>query len=559
MTINNTINSDNFDFDDRQLVGYLGNKLLKKSGEVINWTPEMIQEFEKCSNDPIYMCRNYLKISHIDRGLINLDLYDYQEDIIKSSLDNRYTIITAARQSGKTTGIIGFILPYVIFNSRKRVAILANKEDTAKKILGRIKLAYQHLPKWLQQGVVTWNKKEIELENGSSVLAAATSSDNVRGDSFSCIFLDEVAFIEGWEEFSSSVLPTITSGKTSKIIMVSTPKGLNHYYDLWKGANKGKNDYNPILVNWWDVPGRDEEWKRSTLSMLNNDQDKFEQEYENRFMGSSGTLINGRVLENMDGMQPLKANVEDNIKIYEPVHKDHIYAITVDVSRGKGLDYSAFSVIDVSTMPYKQVCTFRDNSINPFDYAGVVNEIGKIYNEAYILVETNDIGAQVAHNLHEDFEYDNLIRTESAGRKGKKVSTGFSGNKSEIGITTSVSVKAKGCSMLKILVEQEKLEINDIQTLHELKRFSKKGASYEAEEGSHDDMVMGLVLFAWLSLDPYFHDMADTNSLALFREKTDKEIYDMLPIGFINDGTEEPGAFDLELRPGEELVEGYSY
>ena len=525
-----------------QFRSYNGNPNLKRSGVAINWTPEIVAEYAKCQEDVVYFVEKYMKIINVDRGLVSFKLYDYQKEMLRSMVEERYTIIATARQAGKSTVSVAFILWYIIFNSDKTVALLANKGETAREILGRIQLAYQYLPKWLQQGVSEWNKGSFELENNSRVIAAATSSDNIRGYSINLIFIDEAAFIENWDEFFTSVYPTISSGTSTKLVLVSTPNGLNHFYHIWTNAQLGKNNYKPVLVHWSSVPGRDETWKQNTLAAMNFDTQKFDQEYSVEFQGSSGTLIAGWRLKQLQAGIPI--HQKDGLSIYENSVKGNTYVCIVDVSRGKGLDYSAFSVIDVTRMPYKQVCAYRNNLVAPIDYAEVVYRISKLYNTAAVLVEVNDLGEQISTSLHYDFEYENILFTESAGRSGKKISSGF-GNNVDKGIRTTKTVKSVGCSILKLLIEQSQLLISDKHTISELSTFSKKGASYEAEPGNHDDMVMGLVLFAWLSDQAYFKDITDINTLARLREKSEEEITaDLLPFGFVDDGHEEESIID---------------
>ena len=515
--------------------GYLGNAHLKKIDESIEWTPELLKEYIKCSKDPAYFARNYIKIVHVDKGLVNLDLYDYQAEIVQKITDNRRVAVLTARQSGKTTTAAAVILHYILFNEFKTVAILANKGDSAREVLGRVQLAYEALPKWMQQGVEEWNKGNITLENGCKIYAGTTSSSAIRGKSISFLYLDEVAFIEGYDEFFASVYPTISSGETTKLLMTSTPNGLNHFWKTCKGAEEGTNGYEFVKVMWDDVPGRDDKWKQETLEALDFDEQKFRQEYCCDFQGSSGTLIDGSKLKNLMMSHPIVER--GGLSQYEAQKPDRIYSITVDVSRGKGLDYSTFSVIDITEMPYLQVATYRDNMVSPVDFASVIYRIGNLYNEAAVLIEINDIGEQVADVLTLDYGYENLLYTESAGRKGKRISSGGFGRRADNGIRTTKTVKALGCSMLKRLIEQDQLILQDYNTIQELSRFSRRGNSYEAESGHHDDLVMNLVLFAWLSDQLYFKDMTDINTLAKLREKTDEQIEeDLLPFGFVDIG-----------------------
>ncbi|QMP83904.1 MAG: hypothetical protein [Caudoviricetes sp.] len=518
--------------------GYKGNILLKKSNQEIEWTPDLIQEWVKCSEDPIYFVENYMKIISLNEGLVTFNPYPYQRNMIKTFVDNRYSIVTTARQAGKSTTTCGFILWYIIFQADKTVALLANKGDTAREILGRVQLAYQHLPKWLQQGVKEWNKGSFELENNSRVIAAATSASAIRGYTINLLFIDEAAHIENWDEFFTSVYPTISSGSESKIILVSTPNGLNHFYSTWANAKEGRNGYASILVNWKDVPGRDEKWRQETLAGMNFDLEKFDQEMNCEFLGSSGTLIAGWKLKELIP-QTAVVQQEGLMQYYKPL-KDHIYTIVCDVSRGKGLDYSAFQIIDVTKMPYEQACVYRNNSVSPVDYADVIHRLAKAYNNAAVLVEINDIGEQVSHSLHYDFGYENILFTENSGRAGKQVTAGFSGRTADKGIRTTKLVKSVGCSILKLLVEQNQFIVNDFHTINELSTFSKKGNSYEAESGKHDDLVMCLVLFAWLSDQQYFKDYSNINTLMSLREKTDEDMeQDLAPFGFVFNGRED--------------------
>jgi hypothetical protein len=517
--------------------GYLGNQHLKKSGTAIEWTPELLQEYKKCADNPVYFAKTYIKIVHVDKGLVPFDMYDYQEDIVQKITDSRRVAVLTARQSGKTTTAAAVILHYILFNEHKTAAILANKGDSAREVLSRIQLAYESLPRWLQQGVEEWNKGSIELENGCKIYAGTTSSSAIRGKSISFLYLDEVAFIEGYDEFFASVYPTISSGETTKLLMTSTPNGINHYWKTCKGAEEGTNGYQFVRVMWNDVPGRGEAWKKETLEALDHDQDKFNQEYCCQFNGSSGTLISGQKLKEMLHSNPTTQN--DGLLQYEAVTAGHTYAMVVDVSRGKGLDYSAFSIMDITQMPYKQVCTFRDNFTGPVDYAATIFRVATLYNEAYVMVEVNDIGGQVSDILFLDYGYENLVFTENGGRSGKRVSGGF-GKNVDRGIRTTKSVKSIGCSILKMLIEQNQLHIPDFNTIQELSKFSKKGASYEAESGSHDDLVMTLVLFSWLTDQGYFKDLTDINTMMKLRDKSEEQIEaELLPFGFVNIGDQE--------------------
>ena len=513
--------------------GYLGNVNLKRKGTPVEWTSEMIQEYVKCAKDPIYFSEQYIQIVHVDHGLIPIKLYDYQKEIIKQISEHRRMAVNTSRQAGKTTTAVAVILHYVLFNEHKTVALLANKGDAAREILDRIKIAYEALPKWMQQGVIEWNKGSVEFENGCKIIAGATSSSAIRGKSISFLYIDETAFVENWDEFFASVFPTISSGNTTKILFTSTPNGLNHFYKTCEGAREGKNGYQFLEVMWYDVPGRDDKWKEETLQAMDYDYQKFAQEFECEFLGSSGTLIDGSKLKQLVYREPIFDR--NGLVQYAQPEPDRTYVLLADVSRGKGLDYSAFHVVDVTQMPYKQVCVFRDNMITPIDYAETIYKVLKTYNDAYTLVEVNDIGEQVSDILYYEFEVENLLYTESAGRSGKRISGGF-GKAADRGIRTTKSVKAIGCNMLKLLVEQDQLILNDFETIKELSTFSRKGVSYEAESGCHDDLVMGLVLFSWLTDQAFFKDITDINTMLKLKEHNQDHLEDqLLPIGFNSD------------------------
>lgn len=525
---------------DGKKVAYQGNPRLKRDNIQIEWTLELIEEYARCAEDPIYFIENYVKIITKDRGLQPLKLYDYQREMILHMKEGRFCIFATSRQAGKSTTTTSFILWYILFHSDQLVAILANKAEIAQEIFAKVRLSYMYLPHWLQQGVLEWNKRSIELENNSRVIATATSSDAIRGFSVNLLFLDECAHIDKWQDFSSSVMPTISSGTTTKIIMVSTPNGLNHFWNYWDNAKRGINGYRWVEVPWWRVPlddtgrMRDEAWKQTALADVNYDMEKFRQEYEVQFLGSSGTLISGWKLQQLHATIPIAD--QSSIKQYALPEKDHAYVIVADVSEGRGLDYSAFHVLDITTIPYSQVCVFKDNLITPYDYAEVIYRTAKSYNNAYVLVETNGIGAQVSDSMYFDFEYEYLFTTESAGRIGKRISSGFGAKTMDRGVKTTKLVKSIGCAIAKLLIEQDKLVINDKDTIFELSTFSRKGKSYEAEDGKNDDLVMGIVLFGWLSDQGFFQELNNINTLAALREKTSDQVMDdLLPFGFIDD------------------------
>ena len=516
---------------------YLGNPNLKSVGQPVEWTEESVKEYRKCMEDPQHFIENYVKVIHVDKGLIRFDMYPYQKKMIDSFINDRFVICKMPRQTGKSTTIISFLLHYILFNESVNCAILANKLATARELLSRLQLAYEHLPKWMQQGVVVWNKGNIELENGSKILAAATSSSAVRGSSFNIIFLDEFAHVPNniADQFFTSVYPTISSGETTKVFIVSTPLGLNMFYKLWVDAEEGRNNYTPIEVDWREVPGRDDKWKEETIK--NTSQQQFTQEFECQFIGSTLTLIAPSKLRTMTFQTPIAS--KNGMDVYEQPQKGKTYSIIVDTSHGKGQDFSAFSVFDITQFPYKQVAKYRDNIISPMVYPNVVFQVAKRYNNAWTLVEINDIGQSVAESLHHDLEYENMLMCSMHGRAGQKIGGGF-GKNAQLGIRTSKQLKRIGCAALKEMIETDKLIIPDFDTIAELTTFSSKYNSFEAEEGHHDDLAMGLVVFAWLVQQQYFKDMTDLDiRQQMYKDQMESMTQDMLPFGIIDDGLDD--------------------
>jgi hypothetical protein len=518
-----------------QQAGYLGNPLLKKAGTHEEFTEEQIAEYIKCSNDPVYFILNYVKIVNVDKGLIPFEMYDFQENIVNTIHNNRFAIAKLPRQSGKTTTVISYFLHYILFNEDVNIAILANKGSLARDILGRLQLAYENLPPFLQQGIKVWNRGDMQLENGSKIVAASTSSSAVRGGTYNMILLDEFAFVPKniADDFFSSVYPTISSGKTTKVIIVSTPCGMNHFYKLWSDAQEKKNLYKPVEVHWSEIPGRDEQWKEETIK--NTSKEQFAQEFECDFVGSINTLINATKLKNMPFKEPTQ--ILGDMDIYENPQEGHVYTLVVDVSHGEGLDYSAFSIIDSSEFPYKQVAKYRNATIPPLTYPTVIHNAALKYNEAFILVEINDIGQQVADILRYDLEYDNMLMVTQRGRAGQVLGGGFGIGQAQIGIKTTKKVKQVGCLNLKNLVENDKLLIEDFDTISELTSFVARGYSYEAEPGHNDDLVMTLVLFCWLTTQPYFKDLTNVDARKrILADKSKVEEEELLPFGFIDSG-----------------------
>lgn len=500
---------------------YLSNPNLKAVGIPICFTEKQIEEYKRCSTDIEYFVETYVKIIHVDRGLIPFTLFPFQKELLKSFVANNKVIAKLSRQCGKTTTTAAFFLWYILFHDDKVCAILANKAQISREILSRIKLAYEHIPLWLQQGIVEWNKGSIALENGSRIIAAATSSSAIRGFSLSVCFIDEFAHIHSGiaEDFFTSIFPTISSGKETKILIASTPNGMNHFYKFWVDAEEKRNGFVPVFFPWNAHPERDHEWMEKQLQTLGDV--KFRQEILCDFLGSSDTLISGSALAKLVYHVPLRK--EQHLDVYEDPIDNHTYVITCDVSHGLDQDASAFSVFDVTQVPYRQVAKYHNATLPPLLLPTLLATVGITYNRAFILVELNDVGSQVAESLHHDLEYENIFRTEGFQRQGAKVSAGFK-RRVLMGLRMTEPVKRIGCSNLKTLIEREKLLIHDFETISELSTFTQQGNTYKADEGYHDDLAMTLVLFGWLASQKYFREEHNTDirkNLEIENENTD--------------------------------------
>ena len=513
--------------------GYLGNSRLKRAGVEISYTEEQLKEIARCIDDPIYFIKTYVKIVNVDHGLVPFSMWDFQQDMVKTFHENRFSIAKMPRQVGKTTTAAGYMLWCVLFQENYSIAILANKGALAQDILSRIQYAFEYLPIWLQQGIITWNKRNIELENGSKIAAYATSADGVRGGSYNLIFLDEFAFVPQnmANDFFTSTYPVISSGKTTKVIIVSTPYGLNHFYKMWIDAEEGRSDYKTIEVHWSMVPGRDEAWREQTVR--NTSEEQFRQEFECEFIGSSATLIPASKLRTLAFKNPKRSF--DDIDVYREPEENHIYVITVDCAEGVGQDFSAFSVFDVTELPYRQVAKYKNNTISPLLYPTMIYNAARKYNNSYVLVETNNIGQQVVDILHYDLEYENIFTLEHHSIKGQHISAGFKKSVS-FGLKTTKSVKKIGCANLKTLIENDKLLIEDFDTISELNTFVRIKDSYEAEEGNNDDVVMTLVFFSWLTAQSYFKQITDSDVRKTLSDDHNLMLEeDMSPVGFFDE------------------------
>ena len=522
--------------------GYNNNPNLPREDYRHAFTQKEMDEFIKCANDPVYFAMTYMRIINVDHGLMPFRMWDFQQDMLMKFHTNRFSICKLPRQVGKTTTSVAYLLHYILFNENVNVAVLANKSAMAREILGRLQLAFEYLPRFLQQGVKEWNKGSVELSNGSRIMADSTSGSSVRGRSFNIVFLDEFAFVPNniAEAFFMSTYPTISSGQSTKVIIVSTPNGLNQFYRMWEDAIKQKSEYVPIEIHWSMVPGRDEAWKEQTIR--NTSIDQFRQEFECEFIGSTNTLIHPVKLRSLVWYDPV--STEGNLRIYKKPEPGRTYTMTVDVAEGQGLDYSAFSIIDVSEIPYKVVATYKDNKVSPFLFPTIIVQTAKIYNEAFILVEINSIGLQVSDIIHYELAYENLIKIEAKGKQGQQQTPGFK-KKIAFGIKQSTQTKMIGCTNLKTLVESDKLIINDENTINELMTFSADKKSFKAEEGNNDDLAMTLVNFGWLTGQKYFKENINNDiRKTLQKEILDVMDQDMVPFGIIDNGIDRPDEKD---------------
>ena len=524
---------------------YLGNPNLKRANTQIQFTEDQVIEFLKCKDDPVYFARNHVKIVSLDEGEVPFKLYPFQEKLVRRFHENRFNICKMPRQTGKSTTCVSYLLHYAIFNANVNIAILANKASTARDLLNRLQFAYEKLPKWMQQGILVYNKGSMELENGSKIIAASTSASAVRGGSYNIIFLDEFAFIPNHiaDQFFASVYPTISSGKNTKVIMVSTPHGMNHFYRYWHDAERGENEYVPTEVHWSEVPGRDDKWRAQTIK--NTSEAQFRVEFECEFLGSVDTLIAPSKLKAMVYQNPTTRNA--GLDVYEQPIDKHDYMITVDVARGVGFDYSAFVVVDITEFPHRLVAKYRNNEIKPMLFPNIIWEVARNYNNAFILCEVNDIGDQVASILNYDLEYSNLLMCSMRGRAGQIVGQGFSGKKTQLGVKMSKTVKKVGSLNLKTMIEGDKVIINDYDIISELTTFISKSNSFEAEEGCNDDLAMCLVIYAWLVAQDYFKELTDQDvRKRLYEEQKNQIEQDMAPFGFIDDGLDQDTFVDTE-------------
>ncbi|MDB4343090.1 terminase family protein [bacterium] len=503
---------------------YQYNHLVKKDGVVQEWTQDEVIEYAKCMSDPAYFAETYIKIISLDKGLVPFTLYPYQRHMFQEFNNNRFNVVLACRQSGKSISSVAYLLWYAIFHPEKTIAVLANKGSTSREMLGRVTLMLENLPFFLQPGCKTLNKGSIEFSNNSRIVAAATGGSSIRGMSVNLLYLDEFAFVERANEFYTSTYPVVSSGIDTKVIITSTANGIgNTFHKIWEGANQGVNEFRPFRVDWWDVPGRDEQWKEQTVN--NTSQLQFDQEFGNTFFGTGDTLINAETLLSLRAKNPIAHMEGGDLLIYEETRDNHDYIMTVDVAKGRGQDYSTFNIIDISERPFKQVAVYRCNTISPLLFPTIIYKYAKVYNESYVVVESNDQGTVVCNGLYLDLEYENM-HVESV-------------SKNRMGIEITRKTKRLGCSGIKDVLESGKLEIVDENTILEISTFVSKGVSYEASDGNHDDLMMNLVMFGYFCTGTYFTDLTDINMKEmLFQQKMEAIEADMVPFGWHDDASD---------------------
>jgi hypothetical protein len=502
---------------------YNGNSNVKRDGIAQQWTNDEVAEYAKCMYDPSYFTRTYCKVINLDRGLVPFELYPYQEKMFEHFNDNRFSIVLACRQSGKSISSVAYLLWFGLFHPEKTVAVLANKGATAREMLARVTLMLENLPFFLQPGTKALNKGSIEFSNNSRIIAAATSGSSIRGMSVNLLYLDEFAFVEDAATFYTSTYPVVSSGKDTQIIITSTANGIgNMYHKLWEGAVQGVSQFKPFRVDWYDVPGRDEEWKLATIS--NTSQLQFDQEFGNTFFGTGDTLIGAETLLELRAEAPIRVLEDQRVKVYRETVVGHQYIMTVDVAKGRGQDYSTFNVIDISTRPFEQVAVYRCNTISPILFPDIIYKYAMVYNEAYVIIEANDQGGVVCNGLYQDLEYENM-HVESAIKANA------------LGVEMNRKVKRLGCSSIKDIIETNKLNVYDQNTIYELSTFIAKGISYEASEGNHDDLVMNLVMFGYFATGQNFEELTNINLKDMMFSRRMKDIEDdVVPFGYHDDG-----------------------
>lgn len=503
---------------------------LKRANIKIKWTKEMVQEWKKCRDDIVYFAETYCAITHIDYGTIKVQLRDYQRDMLEIMHKKRMTVCNLSRQLGKTTVVAIFLAHFVCFNKDKAVGILAHKGSMSAEVLDRTKQAIELLPDFLQPGISEWNKGNITLDNGSTIGAYASSPDAVRGNSFAMIYIDECAFIPNFVDAWLAIQPVISSGRRSKIIITTTPNGLNHFYDIWTAAIEKKSGFEPYTAIWNSVKERlyndedifDDGWQWSKQTISASTLEQFNQEHGAQFQGTSGTLISGMKLAIMNWIEVMPEN--GYFYRYKKPDPERKYIASLDCSEGRGQDYHALHIIDVTDEKWEQVAVLHSNEISHMILPDIVYKYLMEYNEAPVYIELNSTGVSVAKSLYMDLEYENVICDSMV----------------DLGMKQTRRTKPVGCSTLKDLIEKDKLKINHKPTILEFRTFSQNKLSWAAEDGFHDDLVMSLVIFAWLTTQQKFADYVDKEDLRLASEVFGRELEDMnddyAPVVFVDSG-----------------------
>ena len=512
-----------------QRIYYNNIKNLLKADIKLDYTPEQIQEIMKCQSDIKYFLKTYVKIISLDKGIVNFNMFEYQERFIDILKNNNRIVALQPRQTGKSITSSAFILHYAIFNPNSYIAILANKARTARPILNKIKNMYRSLPIWLQVGVEEWSKGSIVLGNGTQLIAEATTESGIRGDSAKILFIDETGFIDNnlWDGFWSSVYPVVSSSKDAKIILSSTPHGINHFHKIWAEAKEGINGFTPFRAYWNEHPERDDAWKEKTI--LEIGETRWRVEFECAFQGSSGTLISGQKLESIPFSNPIKTKMENKFLIYEEPKDKRKYVLISDFGEGLGAgDYTTCHVIDVTEATWHQVAVYRDNEILFRETPSMLSRIGKYYNNALIIGEANTIGLGILDDLNFDEEYENIFFGDDLAKETRHA---------YFGMKMTSKTKKMGNQYLKEYVENDTLVVYDHETIAELSTYIKRKESYSAEDGKHDDLVTPLVLFSnFMQNKNYVEEWLGTPTYNKRDQKMSKLDEEIMPLGFHHDG-----------------------
>jgi len=470
---------------------YMGNPNLPTKDAKFEYTAEMVAEIEKSKNSLTYFAENYFYIIDPDEGKTVINLFDYQTRLLKAFEDNRFNIVLSSRQSGKTTVMTILALHEACFKDDKNIIVVANKEDTAKNIFKRIKMAYEQLPNWLKPGVKNWGQTSIEFTNGSYIGISTTTGSAARGQAVNLLLLDELAFIEPdsiVEDFWKSVYPTVSRAKTSKILITSTPNGKgNLFYRLYNDATKADNRFHPEKIDWWEVPDRDKKWKQEQIKDLGS-HEAFAQEYGNEFLDNSQGSLDEELFDKLkeECCEPLHILKDGSYKIWEEYDPEKIYAIGGDVSEGVGLDSSVLEIFDISNpSEIIQVGEYCNNNIGPAEFTNEVNEIASHWGKPILLIERNNQGTGVCDNLITHSMYPNLV---SWGVKE-------SHKNKQNGMISHINTKYKAVQNMRYFVNESKsVKFRSIDCLKEFKNFVRyPNGSWKAKSGEHDDRVMATV------------------------------------------------------------------